>query len=264
MIFFSFLISTWVSAWAGYDVTVSSSVSWPQAIATIAINDAETTHVSPGVAGLQASIIYDQHQLTPASYSLGAMAINARFEKDDTQPGRINILIIPAGNDNRQKLGNGELLKIYFTRTSSASLYPTHVDLMSVVLGDAGAKKITVYEQGESVITWGDDSNGSGSADDYDFDGIPDTHDSDDDNDGLPDSYENQFSFLNPKDASDANADYDGDGLINRLEYVYNTKPDVTDSDGDGINDKAEVDANTNPRDDIAVLITIINSLLLN
>ncbi len=42
--------------------------------------------------------------------------------------------------------------------------------------------------------------------------------DTDDDNDGLLDTYENQYSFLDPLDSSDAALDQDSDGLTNLQE----------------------------------------------
>jgi RHS repeat-associated protein len=61
------------------------------------------------------------------------------------------------------------------------------------------------------------------SQDDFDGDGQGDSCDSDDDNDGLPDSFENQYTVLNPLDASDALIDSDGDGFTNLEEYQEGT-----------------------------------------
>lgn len=60
---------------------------------------------------------------------------------------------------------------------------------------------------------------------DTDGDGIPDSQDPDDDNDGMPDSYENQYAFLDPLDASDASQDNDSDGMSNLEEYRAVTDP---------------------------------------
>ncbi|HHL19708.1 MAG TPA: hypothetical protein ENJ33_08225 [Thiothrix sp.] len=48
--------------------------------------------------------------------------------------------------------------------------------------------------------------------------------DVDSDKDGLPDAWENQYG-LNPLDASDANADLDGDGMSNLEEFTNNSDP---------------------------------------
>ena len=47
----------------------------------------------------------------------------------------------------------------------------------------------------------------------------------DSDSDGMPNTYEDQYSFLDPTNASDGQMDYDGDGVVNREEYVANTDP---------------------------------------
>lgn len=75
---------------------------------------------------------------------------------------------------------------------------------------------------------------------DSDGDGIADIVDADDDNDGLPDAWE-AANDLNPIDRSDAQADSDGDGLINLQEYLEGTDPQNPDSDNDGANDYREV-----------------------
>lgn len=48
------------------------------------------------------------------------------------------------------------------------------------------------------------------------------------DGDGMPDYWE-VLHHLNPLDPSDASADIDGDGIINRREYVLNTNPEMRD-----------------------------------
>jgi len=83
---------------------------------------------------------------------------------------------------------------------------------------------------------------------DTDGDGIDNMIDTDDDGDGLPDSYENQYAFLDPLDASDASADQDNDGKTNLEEYQQGTNPEVDentlppDTDGDGIDDTVDTD----------------------
>ncbi len=75
---------------------------------------------------------------------------------------------------------------------------------------------------------------------DTDGDGIPDSVDEDDDNDGLPDWWE-IAQGLNPLSPADAQADLDGDGLINLQEYLNGTNPKLSDSDSDGLDDYQEV-----------------------
>ena len=50
----------------------------------------------------------------------------------------------------------------------------------------------------------------------------------DSDGDGLPDEFEAKYTFLNPVDATDAAADYDGDGFSNLEEYEANTDPSAS------------------------------------
>ena len=50
----------------------------------------------------------------------------------------------------------------------------------------------------------------------------------DSDGDGLPDEFEKKYTFLNPVDATDADADYDGDGFSNLEEYEAGTDPSAS------------------------------------
>lgn len=75
---------------------------------------------------------------------------------------------------------------------------------------------------------------------DSDGDGIADIVDDDDDNDGMPDVWE-AANGLNPHDRADAQADPDGDGMVNLQEYLKGTKPILADSDSDGLSDYLEV-----------------------
>ncbi len=85
---------------------------------------------------------------------------------------------------------------------------------------------------------------------DHDNDGIGTACDDDDDNDGMPDSWENSYGF-NQLDPTDANADPDGDGLVNFDEYHYFTVPTDADTDDDALNDYDEVIVyGSNPRID--------------
>lgn len=79
----------------------------------------------------------------------------------------------------------------------------------------------------------------SGSQQDSDGDGVPDTQDDDDDGDGMPDQWENEHGL--DKFSDDADGDADGDGLSNLAEYRNGTYPAVPDTDGDGMDDGWEV-----------------------
>jgi hypothetical protein len=67
----------------------------------------------------------------------------------------------------------------------------------------------------------------------------------DTDFDSIPDSWENQNN-LDPLNFSDSLIDLDGDGLMNVMECLLDTKPRVNDSDGDGLHDLWEFLYNSN------------------
>jgi len=71
---------------------------------------------------------------------------------------------------------------------------------------------------------------------------------SDTDGDGIPDSWENEYN-MDPSDPSDADLDYDNDGLTNYDEYRRGTNPNNPDTDGDGYEDMVELEKGTDPTD---------------
>ncbi len=109
------------------------------------------------------------------------------------------------------------------------------------------------YDEFPNNASEWDDADGDGHGDnideydsdaaawrDTDKDGMPDEvdkqvptdlkEDTDDDNDGMADWWEEKFVGLNPKDASDADEDLDGDGFTNKEEYDADTDPTDPDS----------------------------------
>lgn len=82
-----------------------------------------------------------------------------------------------------------------------------------------------------------------------------DSENQDTDGDGLPDGYEVYYLGTNPvmndsdgNETSDADEDFDSDGLTNLQEYELNTNPYNSDSDSDGFTDFDEINKyNTNP-----------------
>jgi hypothetical protein len=79
-----------------------------------------------------------------------------------------------------------------------------------------------------------------------DFD-MPITPNPDSDGDDISD-FDEIRNFLCPLDPTDANADYDNDGLTNAEEIKYNTYLGNPDCDGDGLSDGVEVKVfRTNP-----------------
>lgn len=101
---------------------------------------------------------------------------------------------------------------------------------------------------GDGLPDWAegpDDADGLSGLDEYLLHGTnplaPDT-----DGDGIPDGMEVSVGS-DPRAAIDVDRDSDEDGLIDRLEFVWQTLPLNPDSDGDGLSDGLEIEAGTNP-----------------
>ncbi len=73
-----------------------------------------------------------------------------------------------------------------------------------------------------------------------------DPHKADTDGDGMPDGFEVLYR-LDPKSASDRDADPDLDGLTNTMEMQARTDPRAEDTDGDGMPDGFEVEWGLSP-----------------
>lgn len=91
---------------------------------------------------------------------------------------------------------------------------------------------------------------------DKDMDLLPNTfeqsigtnqHEWDTDGDTLPDGWE-YMNNLNPRNKSDASADYDEDGINNFIEYEHRGDPWDGDTDDDGLSDYDEVQMGTDLR----------------
>jgi hypothetical protein len=113
---------------------------------------------------------------------------------------------------------------------------------------DWGVRSLGAFDNdGDGIGDFADDfPNDSSEWQDSDGDGIGDNSDYDDDNDGLPDSFENSTPGFDPYNPGDGQADWDGDGLSNFLEYIENTDVNIQDSDGDGYWDGNESAPNNN------------------
>jgi parallel beta-helix repeat protein len=69
---------------------------------------------------------------------------------------------------------------------------------------------------------------------------VLETNESDSDGDGLPNVWERDHG-LDPDDKTDANIDFDKDGLSNQKEFVIGTDPQKLDTDNDGLSDSEEI-----------------------
>ena len=79
-------------------------------------------------------------------------------------------------------------------------------------------------------------------ATDTDNDGLSNSLDKDDDNDGMPDLFEKQYGY-NSLNSTDAESDWDHDGINALTEFQNGTNPNYFDSDGDGIDDDKDADS---------------------
>ena len=154
------------------------------------------------------------------------------------------------GTDTAGVLGNG---------SAGHSAFPTQVlKGMQVVDGDylTGVFSIamcngTVFAlTADKAFMWGNgylsgDTAGNQTVP-YWMSGLPieyghqtDPTNPDSDYDGLPDGWEVQYG-LDPNSPEDADIHSDNDGLVNSIEYLLGTNPNVEDSDGDGTSDGDE------------------------
>ncbi|MFZ1388672.1 MAG: IPTL-CTERM sorting domain-containing protein [Thiolinea sp.] len=102
--------------------------------------------------------------------------------------------------------------------------------------GDGKADYLDTDDDGDGKLTKAEDDN-------KDADGNPQTSPLDTDGDLIPD-------YLDANDASNPNADDDGDGLTNIQEGKLGTNPSKADTDGDSVPDNKEVGTDvTKPAD---------------
>lgn len=146
---------------------------------------------------------------------------------------------IKAGRDDQQRI------EIEFAgETGSYHQVSTAVDI-------AGPwTVVAVIPDTQGNISWSDSvrmSEGKGAAF-YRVSRVPRGRPLDADKDGMDDLHELKWTFLNPVDPSDAQADFDQDGLLNIGEFRLGTDPTAKDSDLDWVFDGYEVSTGTDPR----------------
>jgi hypothetical protein len=117
----------------------------------------------------------------------------------------------------------------------------THkADQVQTAMGPAILVPISVSSEKTGIIEFSGVDIEMYSPFDFDFDGITDSEDTDDDNDGMSDDWEQQYAF-DPKDPGDSVLDGDNDNLTNLEEYLNNTDPADFDTDDDKLDDGIEV-----------------------
>ncbi|RJG51336.1 hypothetical protein [Motilimonas pumila] len=106
-------------------------------------------------------------------------------------------------------------------------------------LDNDGLSNYQEFELGTSPINM--DTDGDRTPDSQDPMPLDPRFNDDTDNDGLPLQWELLFASLDDLNPTDADADFDSDGLTNIEEFKVGTHPELADSDGDGVIDGEDV-----------------------